>query len=81
MSRGSIIYQPNVFNICDRAKESRDKEAFLSLFSGRSPSLSLLRALFLLLLLYYNGGMKPLLLRLASLPLSGKPLAVFRIVT
>jgi hypothetical protein len=53
MFGGPTIYQPNVFNICDRARESRDKETFLYLFSGRIPSLPPLRVLFLLLLYYY----------------------------
>ena len=81
MFGGPTIYQPNVFNICDRARERRDKETFLYLFSGSIPSLPPMRVLFLLLL-FYCQGMKPLLLRPASLfPLRGKLLVVFSIVT
>ena len=80
MFGGPTIYQRNVFSHCDRARESRDKEAFLSLFFGSSPTLSSLRALFLFLL-YYSRGMKPFLLRLTSLPLSGRLLTVSSIMT
>ena len=79
MSGGSTLYQPNLLSICDRSRESREKETFLSLFSGSNPSLSPLRALFLRLL-YYCRGIKPFLLRLALLPLSGRLLAISSIV-
>jgi hypothetical protein len=82
MSGGSIIYQPNVLNICDRSRESRDKETFLLLFSGSISSLPSLRVLFLLLLLYKNRGMKLLPLGpTTSFPLRGKLLVVLSIVT
>jgi len=61
MSGGSTIYQLNVFSICDRSRESINKETSILLFSGSSSSLPSLRLLFLLLL-YNNRGMKPFLL-------------------